>query len=55
MNKYMVGGKTRTKLGCACQHKSVHTPTKTRVKLCDSGIGITWMHVSRLPTAAPGQ
>ena len=35
--------------------KSVHMvkPTKTRAKLCDSGIGITWVHVSRLLTATP--
>ena len=60
MNKHVVGWeKTRTKLKFVHVKmvKSVHTfmPTKTRAKLCDLGIRITWVHVSKLPTAAPGQ
>ena len=29
--------------------------SKDKGYLCDSGIGITWVHVSRLPTATAGQ
>ena len=56
MNEHVVGWEnTRTKFGCTCQDKIVHIPISTRAKLCDLGIGITWVHVSRLPTAAPRQ
>ena len=60
INKCVVGWeKNRTKLKFVHVKimKSVHIfiPTKTRAKLSDSGIRITWVHVSRLPTATSRQ
>ena len=64
MNKHVVGWGKRPGL-TYYKSKFVHVkmvksvpifiPTKTRAKLCDLGIRITWVHVSRLPAAAPGQ
>ena len=35
--------------------KAVHTNKDQDKILCDSDIGITWVHVSRLPIATPRQ
>ena len=35
--------------------KAVHTHKDQDKILCDSGIRITWVHVSRVPIATPGQ
>ena len=60
MNKPVEGWeKTRTKLTFVHVKmvKGVHIfiLIKTRAQLCDSSIRITWVHVSRLPTATPRQ
>ena len=60
MIKHVVGWeKTRIKLNFVHVKtvKSLHIfiPTKSRATLCDSGIGITWVHVSTLSTATPRQ
>ena len=60
MNKHVVGWeKTRAKLKFVHVKmvESVHIfiPTKTKAKLCDSSIGITWVHVSSFSAAAPRQ
>ena len=36
-------------------NKSVHTHKVQDKILCDSGIGITWVHVSGVPVATPRQ
>ena len=58
MNKHVVGWeKTRTQLKFvhAKNKKCMYISIKTRAKLCDSDIRITWVHISRLPPAAPRQ
>ena len=64
MNKHVVGWGKRPGLNYyklkfmhvkTVENVQIFIPTKTRAKLCDSGIGITWVHVSRLPTATRRQ
>ena len=60
LDKLSMGGLNKTKfvhaqIKLGVTEKSVHTHKDQDKTLCDSGIGITWVHVSRLPIAAPRQ